>query len=606
MEDMDGGGLSFTVTMDNEQLNKFIDETLQRIQGLSDETVAVGNEMDNAFGHAGKAVEVLKDKIQNLQSQQKQLPEKAINDAIMEETQKSSGLFVRLFEDASQKSVNEIRRIMAETENLYAYLKGQEEAAKPIGFTDSQLESLKKSPKEIKALQDAIAKLKKEVAGKNPFTQFADDVQKAIAQMKTGEMAGGVQNMGTAINTITPQIKSLGNDLATILGDNKIGEDIGLAVDALDGLGSTAMGVGQIMSGDIAGGVQNVISGVAKLVSVFDVLSNRKNKKLQEEIEYYHVLISVYDKLIDKQKELLHTMSGTELEKQSEEIANLIASQQEVERKKMDDWFKSGSSWNSHSEGYKFNKNYGDMDTNDILKYTAEDFERLQQNAELWAKLPQQVRDYGEAVIAGRDATQELAEATQEAFTGFSFDSLSQSFLDTLMDMDSSVEDFADNMEKKLQQAILGSLINEKYADKIQGLYDSFANANKDGVIDKNEANELQATNDALAAQIIADRENLVKAFGLESKDESADTSLTGAVKGVSEETASMIGGQMNAVRINQMEATEILRQQLFHLANIDNNTYAINQNTTYNKYIKSIYDKMSNPGDSLRSQGLG
>jgi hypothetical protein len=83
-----------------------------------------------------------------------------------------------------------------------------------------------------------------------------------------------------------------------------------------------------------------------------------------------------------------------------------------------------------------------------------------------------------------------------------------------------------------------------------------------------------------------------------------ADTSLTGAVKGVSEETASMVGGQMNAMRMNQMEATEILRQQLFHLANIDNNTLAINQNTTYNRYIKDIYDKMSS-GDSLRAQGL-
>jgi hypothetical protein len=314
------------------------------------------------------------------------------------------------------------------------------------------------------------------------------------------------------------------------------------------------------------------------------------------------VLISVYDKLIDKQKELLHAMSGAELEEQSKKIAQLIASQQEVERKKMEDWF---AQRHGHSNAYKFNKNYGDIDTDDILRYTAEDFERLQQNAALWAKLPQQVRDYGEAVIAGRDATEELAEATQAAFTGFSFDSLSQSFLDTLMDMDSSVEDFADGMEKKLQRAILGSLIHEKYAGKIQNLYDRFANANKDGVIDEDEANKLQAANDALAAQLIADRENLVKAFGWESKDESADTSLTGAVKGVTEETASMLGGQMNAIRINQMEATEMLRQQLFHLANIDNNTLAINQNTTYNRYIKDIYDKMTSPGDSLRAQGL-
>ncbi len=83
--------------------------------------------------------------------------------------------------------------------------------------------------------------------------------------------------------------------------------------------------------------------------------------------------------------------------------------------------------------------------------------------------------------------------------------------------------------------------------------------------------------------------------------DKGTGSSLTGAIKGVTEETASMIGGQMNAIRINQLEATQALRKQLFHLANIDRNTGSIDKNT---KYIKSIYDKM-NTGDSLRSKGL-
>ncbi|KAA6319088.1 hypothetical protein EZS27_030973, partial [termite gut metagenome] len=319
------------------------------------------------------------------------------------------------------------------------------------------------------------------------------------------------------------------------------------------------------------------------------------------------VLLSVYDKLIDKQKELLATLSGSELQKQEEKMAKLISGQQEAERKKIEAWFGSGASLFSHSEGYKFNKNYGDIDTDDIVKYKAEDFERLQQNAELWASLPQQVRDYGEAVINAKEQTAELAKATQEAFTGVSFDSFSQSFLDTLTNMDSSVEDFAENMEKNLQKAILNSLIDERYQDRIDKLYDDFAGYNDDNVISEDEAAKLQKANDELAAQLIADRENLAKSFGWDSSgDPQAGKSLTGAVKGVTEETASMLGGQMNAIRINQMEATEMLRQQLFHLANIDNNTLAINQNTTYNRYIKDIYDKMTSPGDSLRAQGLG
>lgn len=66
--------------------------------------------------------------------------------------------------------------------------------------------------------------------------------------------------------------------------------------------------------------------------------------------------------------------------------------------------------------------------------------------------------------------------------------------------------------------------------------------------------------------------------------------------------TASLVAGQMNAIRINQLEATQILRQQLQTL-----NTIAMN--TSYNRYLQNILAEIkalqtSNDG-SLRSQGL-
>ncbi len=101
-------------------------------------------------------------------------------------------------------------------------------------------------------------------------------------------------------------------------------------------------------------------------------------------------------------------------------------------------------------------------------------------------------------------------------------------------------------------------------------------------------------------------------------------SSLSGAVKGVSEETASLVAGQMNAIRINQMASTDMLRQllignetdyegneivaqamlrqQIFHLANIE-------RNTSYNVHLLDIRNdirdiKNGSGGNSLRSQG--
>ena len=88
----------------------------------------------------------------------------------------------------------------------------------------------------------------------------------------------------------------------------------------------------------------------------------------------------------------------------------------------------------------------------------------------------------------------------------------------------------------------------------------------------------------------------------MEIEDDSED-SLTGAVKGVTEETADIIAGQMNAIRINQMEATQVLRQSLQAL-----NTIATN--TAYNRYLAGIERiitilERNSTGDSLRAQGL-
>ena len=53
MADIDGGGLSFTSDMDNSQLEAAIQETLRRVQGLSDGMVGVGDTVDKTVAEIG-------------------------------------------------------------------------------------------------------------------------------------------------------------------------------------------------------------------------------------------------------------------------------------------------------------------------------------------------------------------------------------------------------------------------------------------------------------------------------------------------------------------------------------------------------------------------
>lgn len=97
-----------------------------------------------------------------------------------------SDLWVRLFGDPATKTVAQIKTLIDETRNLYDFLQGKEGAMKPIGFTDQQLEDLKKNPEALKAIQDAIRKLKQELGQKSPFDQFANEVKTGRRPDKKG------------------------------------------------------------------------------------------------------------------------------------------------------------------------------------------------------------------------------------------------------------------------------------------------------------------------------------------------------------------------------------------------------------------------------------
>lgn len=78
-----------------------------------------------------------------------------------------------------------------------------------------------------------------------------------------------------------------------------------------------------------------------------------------------------------------------------------------------------------------------------------------------------------------------------------------------------------------------------------------------------------------------------------------ADSSLTGAIKGVSEQTASLIAGQMNAIRINQAESLKAINDVARYSAQIA-------LNTAYNKHLVSIDAKLDYlKSDPLKAKGL-
>jgi hypothetical protein len=103
-----------------------------------------------------------------------------------------------------------------------------------------------------------------------------------------------------------------------------------------------------------------------------------------------------------------------------------------------------------------------------------------------------------------------------------------------------------------------------------------------------------------------------------------SSNSMTGAIKGVTEETASVLTGQINAIRIGQASSISAMKQSLLPLSDIASNIKAsqievnalmreqllhlseIAANTRYNKHLESIDKKLDAlESSSLRAQGL-
>ena len=105
-----------------------------------------------------------------------------------------------------------------------------------------------------------------------------------------------------------------------------------------------------------------------------------------------------------------------------------------------------------------------------------------------------------------------------------------------------------------------------------------------DNVITKDEKALIDKTTKEIADRNKAVWDGLTSGLDLSSGGAGSSNQLTGSIKNITEETADVIAGQMNAMRMNQGVGINVMREQLFALVKIEANT----------RYNKLIYDKLS------------
>ena len=499
-----------------------------------------------------------------------------------------------LFEDASNKSVSAIQDIIDKYEALIEYMSGTDKDIsiadlKGIGFTDKDIEKIEKGEISIKDVTDAIRGLKDELKGKSPWQAFVSDLEKGIEAIKKGgsdskKVGQGITDIGNAVTSFAPALGEFGSNIANIFGVSD--SAITGVTDALGGLGTTAIGVGQIMSGDIVGGAMSAVSGISSVVSAFEGLfgadySDYENMKAQ-----YETLIAIWDELITKKMDYIDIDYGTEAIKAAEEAEQLVNIQISRQRQLIKQLASSGASVGSHSLGYRINDRLSKEDYQRISglvgqKITAEyqlwdlsseQIEKILSDEKLVSVLDtvnkdfvtylQNIVDYGEQLT-------EIAQKEKEAITGIGFDEFKNGYADLLSDLDSTNEDFANNFEKYLQKAIFQSLIANEYKDKIKELYDAWANYGKDG-LSSDEAREIRDMQAQLTDSLLAEREQLMKDFGWSLSTEQQSASSKG-FQTMSQDTGEELNGRFTALQIagEEIKNQNIIQSQSLNLLTV-------------------------------------
>lgn len=354
-------------------------------------------------------------------------------------------------------------------------------------------------------------------------------------------------------------------------------EKMGIQMDEetqaiMNDIGGIMEGASQLSQGIATGNPLSIIQGsIGLLSSAFD-LFNSRDRKAEKQIKKHQEAITKLQNAYKQLEWQIDKALGGEVYKNQqaairnmqEQQAHLKASWEAEISKKHTDWGRVDEFKEQYAELGRQIEDMIDEISNDLLQTNAKDFA-----SQLGDSLV-------EAFKSGEDAAKAMETTVNEVLQNLVVNQLKKKFL-----------------EQQLQSALDQLEKDMGYWNGDDFIFDGLSDAE----IARFRQQVAAATSNFNQALDIY--KDLFADLGLDD----ADDSLTGAVKGVSEETANILAGQMNAIRINQLESTQILRQSLQALN-------AIVANTAYNKYLARIERiitilETNQSSDALRSQGL-
>ncbi len=565
-----------------------------------------------------------------------QASQKSLIDAISQMEKSLGGTsgvnFKKLGEDVKAYQIAEQNRISAigiETAALERLKKSQDDYTKAQkGGTESE--------KQAAANALETARQNADIASANVKTQtdIANQAQRNVTDTATRlkasmeNLLGGLQQIssGGLYNAYSGIIKTV-NGFKDVIGKTSeslkevpiVGWILSIIDVLKDGLSDLVGGlldavlnavsgiIGDVLSGDLfvtigkslRNGIGNILNAISfgGFNSLFGIGGNAK--EVQETIDR---LTDRNETLQTAIEDLTDEMKASKGMKSVESYREAVKYQEEVNKnylqiaKEQAGYHKSHGSWQHYLKWTDemlehARKATGMQDfsgTDSLWNLTPEQMKALRSDVWLWDIMESSGKGgYGERVTDKLDdyieqagKLEELTDSLYEGLIGMSFDSMYDSFISSLMDMEKSAEDFADDISKYFMQAMLSNAIGEQFSDKLRAWYDRFGNSMKnDGTLDSDEMDKLlNGDGDFMGWNEMVDeamklRDELAAATGYDkiSQESTSQSASSKGFQAMSQDTGEELNGRFTALQIagEEIKNQNIIQSQSLNLLTV-------------------------------------
>lgn len=407
-----------------------------------------------------------------------------------------------------------------------------------------------------------------------------------------------------------------------------------------DGLKNS--GFSRFMDGlmDVSGGVQEAWSSLLKgdFVGTLDGVLNTftgwfswgnaaKNRSYEKQAEYLKNIQATVSDINNNVKKRMSSEGGSKIQSLGETYKGNLQNEAAEVRETYYRWSQAHTLHKNHRNRMYTNLDYKQI--NDYLRSIGYDGESVRSDtiqnlsgewlskirerfAGMWAKIPQEAKDYLNRLIEIEGETGEITDMTSEiikSLTGLNKDELRSEYKDLLNDLNSDNEDFADSFEKHLRDAILSGMTSNLYKSAIDDLVKKAAESastTSGYYVDKNgntkkhtggddsadtaseytqeEYEALKRRNAELAEKMRDTRDMLKELYGW---SDSGSSSMRSSAVGITEQAADYIASYLNAARadvsvIRQLEGVYFAKFDVTTLAQLEQLTM-ISENTLRN-----------------------